>query len=289
MHQTWAGTMGHGSFRLQTPTIVIIGHPYNWQAPCFQNSARTARMATGTFLWDGLISSCRGDVRPNPASADFPNGGYSLLRNENMFALFNLPRYRFRPSQADALHVDLWCDGVNVLRDGGTYSYSEDEEMFDYFGGTNSHNTVQFDDRDQMPRLSRFLFGAWLKATEVVPLSKNGNGMTAAAGYRDYKGACHHRTIRLTDRKLSVIDKISDFDRKAVLRWRLQPGSWQVDENRVTNGKQVVEVKSTAALVRFEVVEGWESRYYMQKTPIPVLELEVDQECTLTTEFRIDT
>jgi len=38
-------------------------------------------------------------------------------------ALLRYPRFRFRPSHADVLHVDLWVDAVNVLRDGGTFSY----------------------------------------------------------------------------------------------------------------------------------------------------------------------
>jgi hypothetical protein len=38
-----------------------------------------------------------------------------------------------------------------------------------YFAGTASHNTIQFDDRDQMPRVSRFLFGDWLKP-DVIEL-----------------------------------------------------------------------------------------------------------------------
>ena len=70
----------------------------------------------------------------------------------------SLSRFRFRPSQADAMHVDLWVKDQNLLSDAGTYSYNTDARWLKYFPGTQSHNTVQFDDRDQMPRLGRFLF-----------------------------------------------------------------------------------------------------------------------------------
>jgi hypothetical protein len=61
--------------------------------------------------------------------------------------------FRFRPSQADALHLDFWLAGSNVLRDAGSYSYNTEPEWLNVFPGHNaSHNTVQFDDRDQMPR-----------------------------------------------------------------------------------------------------------------------------------------
>lgn len=49
-------------------------------------------------------------------------GGYSLLRRGAVFALPRYPRFRFRPSQADALQVDPWLGGINHLRDAGSYS-----------------------------------------------------------------------------------------------------------------------------------------------------------------------
>src|SRR4029079_19380469 len=98
---------------------------------------------------------------PRPASRHFNDGAYAAVRRGTGMALMRYPRFRFRPSHADALHVDLWKDGTNLLRDGGSYSYS-DMEGTAYFSGTASHNTVQFDDRDQMPRVGRSLFGDWL-------------------------------------------------------------------------------------------------------------------------------
>ena len=41
------------------------------------------------------------------------------------------PQAPARPSQADALHLDLWHRGVNLLRDAGTFSYNaEGAEWF---------------------------------------------------------------------------------------------------------------------------------------------------------------
>jgi hypothetical protein len=33
------------------------------------------------------------------------------------------------------------------------------------------------------------------------------------------------------------------------------------------------------------LVEGWESRHYLEKTPLPVLEVEIQQAGTLTTQL----
>jgi hypothetical protein len=220
-----------------------------------------------------------------PQSIHFPNGGYSLLCQGTAFALLRIPNFRFRPSQADALHVDLWLNGENLLRDAGTYSYNAGDETTRYFGGTASHNTIQFDDRDQMPRLSRFLFGEWLTAQDITPVHETDNTVTAAAGYRDYQKAYHHRTVSLSPQQLSVTDKVANFKHKAVLRWRLQPGEWQINGLAISNGKHHLSIHSTTPITRFEITQGWESRYYLQKTALPVLEIEIHQASELTTEY----
>ena len=96
---------------------------------------------------------------PFPESLMAEDGGFAMLRSEKVLAMLRYPRFRFRPSQADVLHVDLWIGAENILRDAGSYSYNTEDRWLNYFSGTASHNTIQFDDRDQMPRHSRFLFG----------------------------------------------------------------------------------------------------------------------------------
>jgi hypothetical protein len=162
-----------------------------------------------------------------------------------------------------------------------------------YFGGTASHNTVQFDKRDQMSRISRFLFGDWLTTRRVEPLQETADAMQFGAGYQDRQGSIHFRRIRLGDSHLRVEDEVSDFKDAAVLRWRLAPGQWHLDQT--PSGPRVVRpgpvpvtlnVSSTVAIVRTEMVEGWESRHYLDKTPVPVLEIEIGQAGILTTDVR---
>ncbi len=145
--------------------------------------------------WDDQLNwlgvGGREKILPFPERAIFDDGGFAVLRRDDAMALLRYPRFRFRPSQADALHVDLWHDGVNLLRDAGSYSYNTDAEWIDYFGGAASHNTIMFDGQPQMPRLSRFLLGDWLESDE--------HGATAdgfAASYRHRAGWHHRREIR---------------------------------------------------------------------------------------------
>ncbi len=251
-----------------------------------------------------------------PGNLIADDGGFAILRRGAAMAMLRYPRFRFRPSQADAMQQDLWLGGDNLLRDAGSYSYNTESQWLNYFGGTASHNTVQFDDRDQMPRLSRFLFGDWIKTSMVEALTEDAQATRFGAAYRDAKGASHQRGMALADTHLVVMDKMTGFASKGVLRWRLMPGDWHlclVPDDQVhresrapatmdvvtsiaaraqliqgENAAEVhtITVQATMSITRCEIVQGWESLHYLEKTPVPVLEVEFQQPGTLTTEYR---
>lgn len=228
---------------------------------------------------------------PAPGNYIADDGGFAILRRGAAMVMLRYPRFRFRPSQADALHLDLWRGGDNLLRDAGTYSYNTDPRWLNYFGGTESHNTVQFDGRDQMPRLSRFLFGAWLKTDHVSPLSEDKAATHFGAGYRDAHDCRHHRHISLSEFSLSIIDEVEGFEHSAVLRWRLMPGDWNLTQSpngvslTLTHDESIsLMVTSDARIVRCECVLGWESHHYLEKTELPVLEVEIQKSGKLMTE-----
>lgn len=233
------------------------------------------------------------DIAPATKSYEADDGGFAMLRRGAVMALLHYPRFRFRPSQADALHLDLWLGSDNVLRDAGTFSYNTEPEWLSYFGGTASHNTIQFDDRDQMPRLSRFLLGDWLRTTWLQPLKEDAQGTYFGAAYRDGQGSAHRRHIILEDTLLRVEDVVTGFACKAVLRWRLRPRYWQMEDEpgklclvSRLDPKQMLTVRSNKSIARYELVEGWESLHYMEKTEVSVLEIEVREPCSLVTELR---
>jgi hypothetical protein len=219
------------------------------------------------------------------ASRLWPDGGYAKLVREDCSVLLRLPKYRFRPSHADALHLDLWVRGCNVTRDGGTYSYSANADQYNYFSGTRGHCTVQFDGRDQMPRLSRFLFGEWIECRD---LSFDDASHSVSACYCDYKGAIHRREVSLANNGCcEVIDRVSEFRDRATLRWRLAStgGEWRREGNAWTNGTIRIVIQSAPPVAREELCNGWESLRYDTKTDIQVLEVEVNSQAKITTQF----
>ncbi len=220
-----------------------------------------------------------------PASAVFDDGGYAVLRRGGAMALLRYPRFRFRPSQADALHVDLWVEGENLLRDGGTFSYNTDQRWIDYFGGIEAHNSVQFDRLPQMPRVSRFLLGDWLTTDDRGPLLGERGEPGYWASYCHRRGWRHRRDVLLGDRALLVTDTVSGFATEATVRWRLSPGAWTWNGKYATNGGHRLTIDADMPIVRAAIVTGHESRYYLDMSELPVLEITVATSGRITSEY----
>jgi hypothetical protein len=273
----WLLPLADADFRDYRPSVQVAAALFH-DATAYDTTA-----ANAPLQWLGVRPSA--SSLPQPASTRFDDGGIAVLRSGTATAVVRYPRFRYRPGHADALHLDLWIDGLNHLRDGGSYLYGSDDGSVEYFAGTSSHNTVQVDGRDQMPRLGRFLFGEWLAASEVAPVKESDDGVSFAASYRDYEGALHHRHVSLGTESLDVEDVVAGFRSSAVVRWRLMPGDWRLDGSRARLGPFELEIRSSVPITRMELVRGWESRYYGSKTPLPVLEVEVNEPGSIWTRF----
>lgn len=206
-----------------------------------------------------------------------------MLRTENAIALMRYPRFEFRPSQSDALHVDLWHKGINLLRDAGTCSYNA--LGLEWYAGTAAHNTVEFDERDQMPRLGRFLFGNWLSADSVELVMDDGNKVTATAAYTDKLGARHQRELTLTKDGMICRDTISGSFKKACLRWRMAPVEWCFDGETVHSELCDITVEVNESIVTPILGATQESLYYQQKSKIPEIRVYLDAPSIITTRL----
>jgi hypothetical protein len=234
-------------------------------------------------LWLGLDDP--NEAAPALQSTSFDDGGLHVLRQGRAVAYLRYPRFRFRPSQADALHLDLWLDGNNLLRDAGTYSYNESAQTTAYFNGTKAHNTIEFDNRDQMPRLGRFLFGDWLRTRAVTPVRIQGDDVEAMAAYEDSWHCRHQRTVRLSTDQCVVDDAFSGFGQQAVLRWRLAPGEWTLSGRDLHGNGITISISPSAAIADIALVGGEESRYYLEKSALPVLEVRMAKPGSVTTRI----
>ena len=200
------------------------------------------------------------------------------------FAILKCPTDRFRPAQADALHVDVWHEGQNIVRDAGTYSYNPPEQFTEDLGSTAHHSTVQINSRDQMPKLSRFLYGAWLRNSEDGA-NRPDSADQISGGYRDWQGASHTRSVSNTTNGFKIVDDVTGSLDHAILRWRLSRTNWTLQEFTLSSDLATLTWEANQNL-HMRLVDSVESRFYLQLEPVVVLELNAVGPVSFTT--RID-
>lgn len=265
-------------------------HILNFSGASFRDFRPSAELSSQLFLKQTAFSSYECNILRDlfdlyakqqfvwPTVKKLKDGGYGILRSDTALCVLNVPSYRFRPSQADMLHLDFWLDGENLLKDAGSYSYNTEQKWLDYFSGVQGHNTVQFDQRQPMPKVSRFLYGKWPQYTRFEVESQK-----MRVEYVDWKNAVHSREVALVDKQLIVKDTLSGQFEQACLRWRLADLGWQVQGHSLLADNVQLSISSAKSLISFTLAQGYESRYYGQKTPIPVLEVLVGNNTQITT------
>lgn len=264
--------IGQTDYRDFRPTVQLASTLFN-----HHSYYRTTGLYDDSLAFFGIKKLNNKDVDLPNKSQFFNHSGLITSANDNFFICFKIPRFKFRPSQCDSLHLDVWFQGQNILRDGGTYSYNTTADDLDYYSGVKSHNTVEFDNHLQMPRLSRFLFASWLQ-----PKYLKHRKAKFTCGYQDNWHCQHVRTVQLQQKEITVTDQIKGFKNQAILRWRLIPDKWMLRNNILSNGKIALEISSDSTL-EIRLVEGEESRYYYNKTSLPVVEILATQPTKIIT------
>ena len=146
---------------------------------------------------------------------EFNNGGYYIFKEQNSFSFIRCGNHKDRPSQADNLHLDIWVNGENILRDSGSYKYNTDQESMRYFNGTSSHNTIMLGDNDQMKKGPRFIWFDWTQAIKSKTIETNEyfefTGEISAFKHLK-KGIIHKRIVRKYKNKLKwiITDEVND-------------------------------------------------------------------------------
>lgn len=166
----------------------------------------------------------------NVCAEFFANGGYAILRDDRTLTFLRCGHYNTRPSQADNLHLDIWVDGENILRDAGSYRYHTDDQWTKYFSGTASHNTLMLGDFDQMQKGPRFIWYDWIKESEIFCSADEEMAISGSfEGFRQVgKGIVHQRKVTKIRGELHWI--VEDRMEKAPAHWPIHQ-IWHPSEN----------------------------------------------------------
>ncbi|WP_406832180.1 alginate lyase family protein [Pedococcus sp. KACC 23699] len=130
---------------------------------------------------------------------------------------------------ADALSVEVRCDGVELLVDPGTYCYHGEPRWRSYFRSTLAHNTIEVDGESQSVEGGPFLWSSRTDAVveEVVLHTDVLRWVGHHTGYARLDPALRHRrdvALDTTDHTLMVVDTMTSSQRHALrLVWHIGP------------------------------------------------------------------
>jgi hypothetical protein len=242
----------------------------------------TVRHDSESQGWYGL-KDLKVDDKREEGLFSFRESGYYIIQEDDVKTFIKCGAYKDRPAQADNLHLDIWVNGLNYLRDSGSYMYNTSKEDLDFFMGTKGHNTIGVNGENQMLKGSRFIWYNWIKDAEGT-LSEQNDSYLFEGEIKAYKHLgtyTHNRKVEKVKNQLSwqVIDQVALKNEDYMEQyWHINPDI--EDSIEITaidaDGKSVKAIKDTA----------WYSSYYGVK--IPSLQLSFkDYTGTLRTTIKI--
>lgn len=212
----------------------------------------------------------------NKKSSTILFGGYVVIQSTQSWCLLRFPHFRFRPSHNDVFHFDLWYKNENILCDSGTYSYhpTSEEASID-LSSINYHNTVSFDQSEQMPKISRFLLCKWIKPDFISNIIINSDDQQVWNGScHDAKGNKHERKIEVYDNNYTIYDTLSGPFQKATLGFNLSQQDCILDNGTLITDFGMIRFPDKADVL---LIDSISSDYYMEKHKIKRLSLIVKE------------
>jgi hypothetical protein len=238
------------------------------------------------LYWFGPDNTSRNHQYPRVSHS--LKSGYTYIHSKNSWALVRWPYFRFRPSHNDVMHFDLWYNGHNVICDAGTYSYNPTaSESNTDLKSVHFHNTVSFDNKEQMPKLGRFLLGNWLKADHIGEMQSKDDGTHEWSGsYTDNFGNRHVRKVSVKENIWQITDTLSGLFKEAVIGFNIADVNSSLEENKLDTifGSILTPEGTVSTLENSEV-----SSYYWEKHPVKRLIIKVTEPGTYCTIIDLTT
>lgn len=190
----------------------------------------------------------------------YDNGGFYGFRDHGNLTTVRCGTYKDRPAQADALHLDIWHKGENLLFDPGTYKYNTEDKYLNFYHGTKGHNTLTLGQHSQMLKGGRFIWYYWTEAfdQEVIETENTFEFSGSIIGFKELgERIIHNRKIIKYKNTLrwKVIDETNySGDLPIFQHWNLKD-----------NTKVKLDAKDAIGNLALEKVIAWNSDQYGEK------------------------
>jgi len=188
---------------------------------------------------------------------EFNDGGYYILKSDEIFTFIRSHSYVDRPGQNDMFHLDVWYKGENIFCDSGSYSYNTDKIDKDNFLGTIGHNTVLINNENQMKQVLNFGWANWTKTKQIKFNKHSFNAQNYA--YKERFGITHNRELKLQENFLYITDKIVGVNKLTNIQqvWNTKYDLEPIDEYKLKVNTCII-----SSNVKYRVEDSYISDYY---------------------------
>jgi len=214
---------------------------------------------SNSVLWYG-IQPKKQPQEALPEISTYEKSGYYISQDGNTKTFIRCGAYKDRPFQSDNLHIDIWVDGINYLRDTGSYKYNAALDDVNYFNGAEGHNTVSIDKADQMLKGGRFIWFYWVNKAKAI-LKKENDTYKFEGTIEAFKqlgnNIQHTRKVNKPkgENTWQVTDVIQNKgDRKIYQYWHLHPDH--------VDAIEIITTDENNNLIEPLTEEKWFSGYY---------------------------
>jgi len=191
---------------------------------------------------------------------EFKNSGYYVLQEGNTKTFIRCGSYKDRPYQSDNLHLDLWVDGENILRDNGSYKYNTDKKFVDYFNGSEGHNTLSIEGLNQMEKGGRFIWYYWIEKAKAFMKKEKDNVIFCGKikAYNQLGNNIYHQreiTKIIGENEWLVTDSIKGvIDKKSYQYWHFS--------ETIKNNLSITCLDANDKEILPTIEQKWHSAYY---------------------------
>ena len=198
-------------------------------------------------------------------SSNFPNGGYYLLQNENIYCLIRCGELSLKGqgghSHNDQLSFELNVLGEDFIIDIGTGVYTADKNIRNLFRSTIVHNTVTINNIEQNDFDETNLFSMPEQTFSKCLKFSDNEFEGEHQGYLNKANVIHNRKIVLEENSLAVFDNLENQDGIISLNLALGTNIYEKTNEIILekNGKKItLKLKDN----NYEIVDSFISLKY---------------------------
>ncbi|NQU87003.1 MAG: heparinase II/III family protein [Mariniphaga sp.] len=212
-----------------------------------------------------------------PAYRFYKDAGRFIWKNEKMDFLFVAgPKGQGGNgghAHNDVLSYELNISGQDIFIDPGTFTYTREPEMRNYFRSVKSHNTLYWENIEPCS-LEKGLFSLREEGELKINTEKIEESIQKVTGLYRYQGRFHKRfvTVDQPNNKITVIDNCSH--KSGALSFILYPGlEFHIENDTIFMDQVRVEFNGVSA---FQVESGFYSSGYGKITETNIIRAKLE-------------